>query len=470
MRGMKKIEFQKKLLFWLVAFILISFIAVPTALQNRAEAATKKIVPGQVSLTKIACINNASIRIGWQKTSGATHYKIYYRKTGTTKWIEIATVGSSKSAYTHINWYYEKNIIEIGQKYDFTVRGYNSKYKTYGKYDTKGLTASTKPDEPSLDEIALSSNKKLVKISWAVSGGSERYIIYRKTPETKWKKIASVGPLTTSYIDRKPIPGKVNSYMVRGFYSGTYNGKKCYSDYDKNGLSIRVPDPKNPDIPIKEIRLNAKYVTLTKNKPTFQLEATVYPENATDKTLIWDRMWMVTTELDNSHKLSIKPEYMSKSGQDFGAVTVHSKDGKVSATCYIDVILRSDISKYPEKILELVNKEREKYGLQPVSLNEKLQQAAQIRAEELWKSFDHKRPDGSDCFTVLDDFGIRTDTAMENIAMGQNTCEFVMSTWMGSPIHRTNILNSSAKYLGAGVYESEDGTLCWTQLFTGNIY
>lgn len=470
MRCMKKIEFHKKLLFWLVTFILIAFIAVPAVLQKRTEAATKPIVPGQVSLTKIACINCTTIKIGWKKTSGATHYKIYYRKTGTTKWIEIATVGNNKSTYTHINWYYEKNPIEIGQKYDYTVRGYNSKYKTYGKYDTKGLTVSTKPDKPPLYEIVLSSNKKLVKINWGLSGGADKYIICRKTPGTNWKKIATVSPLTTSYIDRKPVPGKVNSYMVRGYFSGTYSGKKCYSDYDKNGISIRVPDPKNPDIPIKEIRLNAEYVTLTKNKPTFQLKATVYPENATDKTLIWDDIWMTTAEIDENHKLSIKQEYMSKFGQDFGLVTVHSKDGKVSATCYIDVILRSDISEYPEIILNLVNQQREKYGLQPVSLNEKLQQAAQVRAEELWKSFDHKRPDGSDCFTVLEDFGIHSNIAMENIAMGQNTCEFVMDIWMGSPMHRTNILNASAKYLGVGVYESEDGTLCWTQLFTGDIY
>lgn len=57
------------------------------------------------------------------------------------------------------------------------------------------------------------------------------------------------------------------------------------------------------------------------------------------------------------------------------------------------------------EVLKLVNKERSKQGLAPLSVTKKLQSANHTRAKEIFQSFSHTRPDGSSCFTALSDVG-----------------------------------------------------------------
>lgn len=116
-------------------------------------------------------------------------------------------------------------------------------------------------------------------------------------------------------------------------------------------------------------------------------------------------------------------------------------------------------------VFKLINKERSAVGKPSLVLDEKLCEAAAIRAKELVDLFDHMRPDGSDCFTVLDDLGIRYGTVGENIAEGQRTAEKVMQSWMNSPGHRSNILSEDFGKVGIGCYE-KDGEKYWVQLFT----
>ena len=78
----------------------------------------------------------------------------------------------------------------------------------------------------------------------------------------------------------------------------------------------------------------------------------------------------------------------------------------------------------------------------------------------------HTRPDGTSCFTVLDQNGINYFSAGENIAMGYPTSESVVNGWMNSSGHKANILNSSFTHIGVGCYE-ENGYYYWVQLFIG---
>ncbi|MDO5559276.1 MAG: CAP domain-containing protein [Oscillospiraceae bacterium] len=121
---------------------------------------------------------------------------------------------------------------------------------------------------------------------------------------------------------------------------------------------------------------------------------------------------------------------------------------------------------YANEVLELVNKARSDNGLSALSLDTTLCSAALVRSTETVSVFSHTRPDGSSCFTVLDEFGINARTKGENIAWGQKSSQEVMTAWMNSEGHRANILNSSFTTLGVGVYNS-GGRLYWTQLFTG---
>ncbi len=119
-----------------------------------------------------------------------------------------------------------------------------------------------------------------------------------------------------------------------------------------------------------------------------------------------------------------------------------------------------------QQVIDLVNSYRAQYGLSPVAYDADATYAAQKRAVEIQSVFSHTRPDGSRCFTALDECGAAYRGAGENIAMGQQNAQEVMNDWMNSEGHRANILNSSFKNIGVGVAKGADGRYYWTQMFT----
>ncbi len=121
---------------------------------------------------------------------------------------------------------------------------------------------------------------------------------------------------------------------------------------------------------------------------------------------------------------------------------------------------------YVNQVVALVNAERAKAGLSPLTQTAELSGAAATRAEETSRSFSHTRPDGSSFSTVLSQNGISYRGSGENIAYGQRTPEQVMEGWMNSQGHRANILNSRYTAIGVGYYQDSNGTPYWTQLFT----
>ena len=219
----------KKLLLLLVTTLLV--IVAPASV-----SAAKKPTPGKVKLTKIAATDYNKINVKWNKVSNATHYKIYYKKTGSKNWNYITTVkGRNTTSYTHKSS--KNDPIICGQKYTYTVKGYNSKYKTNGKYDTKGLTAYTKPTTVKLKKAALSSNKSSVTVTWNKAYGGNYYAVYRKTPSTGWSRIKNLSGRYTSYTDNSPVKGQKNIYTVRCYSTST----KVYGNYNKSGVSVTVP-------------------------------------------------------------------------------------------------------------------------------------------------------------------------------------------------------------------------------------
>ena len=121
---------------------------------------------------------------------------------------------------------------------------------------------------------------------------------------------------------------------------------------------------------------------------------------------------------------------------------------------------------FVRQVVNLVNQERAKAGLSPVTADTSIQAAAQVRAKEIEKSFSHTRPDGSSFSTALTQQGVTYRGSGENIAWGQKTPEQVMNGWMNSDGHRANILNKNFTKIGVGFHQNASGTNYWTQLFT----
>lgn len=125
------------------------------------------------------------------------------------------------------------------------------------------------------------------------------------------------------------------------------------------------------------------------------------------------------------------------------------------------------------EVLLLVNRERLKNGLQPVTATPWLQEACDIREAEIRTLFSHTRPNGTDCFTVFSEVEKPTASGVgwacgENIAAGQRSPSGVMNAWMNSEGHRANILTAEFTHMGAGYRFCQDGyQTYWAQLFYG---
>lgn len=57
---------------------------------------------------------------------------------------------------------------------------------------------------------------------------------------------------------------------------------------------------------------------------------------------------------------------------------------------------------------------------------------------------------GTNCFTVLKEYGVSDTATGENAAWGETTPEKVVADWMASEGHRVNIMDPAAKYMCLG--------------------
>lgn len=121
-----------------------------------------------------------------------------------------------------------------------------------------------------------------------------------------------------------------------------------------------------------------------------------------------------------------------------------------------------------QQVLQQINQIRQQNHLTALRLDERVQAAAQIRAQEIVSNFSHVRPDGSKCFSALAEQAVSYSAAGENIAAGQRTAEEVVDAWMRSPAHRDNILNGEFTIMGIGYYEANDSNgPYWVQILIG---
>lgn len=125
------------------------------------------------------------------------------------------------------------------------------------------------------------------------------------------------------------------------------------------------------------------------------------------------------------------------------------------------------MSAQANEILSLVNNERGKNGLQPLTLSAELTSIANVKAADMRDRnyFDHTSPTYGSPFEMLQRFGVSYTAAGENIAAGQKSAEAVMNDWLNSSGHRANILNKEYKELGVGYVTGGSYGTYWVQLF-----
>jgi len=116
-------------------------------------------------------------------------------------------------------------------------------------------------------------------------------------------------------------------------------------------------------------------------------------------------------------------------------------------------------------IIDLVNSTRQSSGLNTLTVNDKLTAAAQAKANDMIEKdyFAHISPDGRQPWDFISGAGYDYIYAGENLAIGYNDNQEVMTAWMNSPTHRENILNPNYREIGvasaSGEYEGAQTTV-----------
>ncbi len=126
--------------------------------------------------------------------------------------------------------------------------------------------------------------------------------------------------------------------------------------------------------------------------------------------------------------------------------------------------LDASVLSFESEVVRLVNLERAKQGLSPLTQDWQLSRVARYKSQDMRDLgyFSHTSPTYGSPFDMMKSFGISYRTAGENIAKGYSTPEAVVKAWMNSPGHRANILNSTYTHIGVGYVASGN---YWTQMF-----
>lgn len=131
----------------------------------------------------------------------------------------------------------------------------------------------------------------------------------------------------------------------------------------------------------------------------------------------------------------------------------------------------STINEYPKwtnKVIELVNAERNKQGLPALKADKQLAQLAVVKANDMFDHhyFEHYSPNYGYAWDLAGLFDYSFTTIGENIARNYKTPESVVQAWLKSPSHKKNILNDTYTNIGIACLSNDNGEYYWVQLFS----
>lgn len=124
-----------------------------------------------------------------------------------------------------------------------------------------------------------------------------------------------------------------------------------------------------------------------------------------------------------------------------------------------------------QRAFELINVERRRRGLSPLSLDGTLTRMARYHSSNMAAHgfLNHVDRDGLDLSGRAELLGVRGWRAIgENVAYNQgypDPTAFAVERWMISDKHRANILNGDFTHAGVGIARAADGRVFFTQVF-----
>lgn len=131
----------------------------------------------------------------------------------------------------------------------------------------------------------------------------------------------------------------------------------------------------------------------------------------------------------------------------------------------------ADITKID--IVNLLNKNRLSHGLNPLTENRKLDEAAYLKAQDMIANgyFSHQSPQGITPWFWFGQVDYKYVYAGENLAVGFADSKNLYEAWYNSPSHRENLLNSKYSEVGSAVARGfgDNNAVVVVQLFASPL-
>lgn len=167
-----------------------------------------------------------TIQLQWDAMDDAT-YIIERLNTITNQWITMATTNTN--SYIHTG-------VKTGKTYTYRVKAIVTLDGTAyeGAYSESVQATTTLSNINQLVLTMVSSNR--FQLQWEQVNGATRYLVYRKTPSSDWKKLLTLDGDTFTYISNAMIPDTYQYKVV----AARYDGSERVSSEDSNIVSAQA--------------------------------------------------------------------------------------------------------------------------------------------------------------------------------------------------------------------------------------
>lgn len=196
---------------------------VSSSVKGDASAALKAYSKlSKVTGLKASGATASSVKLSWNKLSGATEYVVYKSTDGKT-WTKVGSTANTSCTVKSLT---------SGTNWKFKVVGYSSKIKTYAD-DSASVSATTTVGKVS-GLKATARKKTSVSLSWTKAKGAAGYQVYASKDGKTWTKVATVKTnsatvtgltKSTSYKFKVRAYQTVSKKTVYGAYSSVLTAK-----------------------------------------------------------------------------------------------------------------------------------------------------------------------------------------------------------------------------------------------------
>lgn len=206
---------------------ILFFVAIMLVLVSVPVQASGAKRPENVK----ASAGNKTVKISWNASAGASHYRLYQYDKGTKRYIGIKNIHGTSITMKGL---------KCGQTYQFKVRAF---FKQNGKMIKSRYSESVKViPRPSIGipkGVKSTVNGDEIKLSWKKVNGVSGYEVWKYEKSVgRYQRIATV--TGTSFKVKKVKAGSTNEFKIRARKKA--DGKMFYSKYTSK---VKVSVPKN---------------------------------------------------------------------------------------------------------------------------------------------------------------------------------------------------------------------------------